>query len=515
MKKTLALLLMLALLLSTAASAYAADITEGNEQAQVSESQKVTVGTLEELETAIAAAVDRDTIAISAEIMLDGIVLETGKEINLVRADSYSSGAFFRLKNGAVLSGFTIENNKRSNAVICASSAEIKSCSFVGDAENTDSFVLAATISEAADITISDCIFSGASNSAVRSRNNIRLEIKDSTFRNNSSSMQGGAVYSSGSLTLDNCTFSGNKAVSGGGVYCNGDLTITECKFNENSIESEKFGTDVLSFGTLSITDAPQEGIGYYEESTGEKLSLPLADFANTAKLIYLTDKDAKAYFAPAQEEPTPDDEPSIDLPNDAENEDTPDDPTIIYVPVYIRVPTEPETTESDPVFVCGDAVIDVSRSAKLEGYGDGLLHLEDGLTRAQFAKILCGLLDKDTLERYSATKTAFSDVSPEAWYRSYVNTIANAGIVCGTGDGFFDPDGLLTWGHIITVLSRFVEPQEYDLQNIRYDGWAKESIETAVALGWINDHAAFNPDAAISRGELAYFLNYVMGLYR
>lgn len=69
--------------------------------------------------------------------------------------------------------------------------------------------------------------------------------------------------------------------------------------------------------------------------------------------------------------------------------------------------------------------------------------------------------------------------------------------------------------GSIITVLSRFAEPQKYDLRNIQYDGWAKESIETAVALGWLNDHAVFNPDAAISRGELVYFLNYVLGLYR
>ena len=49
MKKMLTLLLVLALLLSTAASAYAADITEDNEQAQMPESQMVTVGTLEEL----------------------------------------------------------------------------------------------------------------------------------------------------------------------------------------------------------------------------------------------------------------------------------------------------------------------------------------------------------------------------------------------------------------------------------------------------------------------------------
>ena len=98
MKKMLTLLLVLALLLSTATSAYAADITEDNEQTRVSESQIVTVGTLEELETAIAAAADGDTIAISAKIMLDGVVLETKKDITLVRSDTYKSGVLFRME---------------------------------------------------------------------------------------------------------------------------------------------------------------------------------------------------------------------------------------------------------------------------------------------------------------------------------------------------------------------------------------------------------------------------------
>ena len=140
---------------------------------------------------------------------------------------------------------------------------------------------------------------------------------------------------------------------------------------------------------------------------------------------------------------------------------------------------------------------------------------MEDHLTRAQFAKILCGLLDADTLDHYKTSDTVFDDVTPDAWYCPYVNTIAAAGIVCGTGNGNFDPEGILTWAHIITVLSRFVGVQDYILQNIQYDGWAADAVKTAVALGWIADHAAFNPDAAISRGELAYFVNYVLGLYR
>jgi len=543
MKKMLSLLLVFALVLSMVTSAFAAEGIEGGEQPQESEQQTtVTVATLDELETAIAAAEDGDTIAISAEITLDGVALETDSDITLVRADTYESGSFFRLKNSAVLSGFTMENYKSSTTVMCDSTAEIKHCSFIGDVETTDSFIKAYMILSTADVVISDCTFSGALYSAIRSNQNVQLTITNSTFSNNSSYAQGGAIHSSGTLILDNCTFTGNKAVSGGGVYCSGNLTITDCQFSGNQIESEKFGTDILSMGTLSITDDPQDGAGYYEESAGEKVVLPLADYASTAKLIWLTTEQAAEYFAPEEpeEEPSPDDtgddeqdggetpteppttpsEPPNDdngddtpddqqppsepqeTPNDDDNADIPDDgeqdetdedddePIIVYKPVYVRVPVyierEPEPVE--PSFVCGDAVIDVSRSVVLQGYDDGLLHLEDGLTRAQFMTILYRLLDEETIERYESTGTIFADVAPDAWYCPYVNTIANAGIVCGTGDGNFDPDALLTWGHIITILSRFVEQQEYQLQNIQYDGWAANSVETAVALGWIAD---------------------------
>ena len=561
MKRALSFLLVLALMLSMITSAFAADDTEGGEQPQETENQTiVTVSTLEELQASIAAADDGDTIAISAEIKLDGVTLETDKDINIVRADTYESGSFFRLKNGAKLSGFTMENYKYSTTVVSESSAEIADCCFIGDLDSSETFIKLYALTTNNVVSISDCSFSGAAYSAIHSKSNVQLTMTDCTLRNNRSFTQGGAISSEGTLILDGCTITDNHAVSGGGVYCSGDLIITDCSFSGNQIESEKFGTDVFSQGTLTITDDPQDSAGYYEESTGEKVILPLADYNSTAKLIWLTEAEAAVYFATEEQEedpslddieddeqdcgetptepPTTPSEPSNDnngddtsdeqqppsesqeTPNDDEDGDIPDDdnePEVIYRPVYIRVPVyiEREPEPEEPSLVCGDAIIDTSRSVMLEGYTDGLLHLEDGLTRAQFMTILYRLLDEDTIERYETTDTVFADVALEAWYCPYVNTIANAGIVCGTGDGNFDPEGILTWGHIVTILSRFVEAQEYQLQNIQYDGWAVASIETAVALGWIADHVAFNPDAAISRGELAYFVNFVLSLYR
>lgn len=557
MKKMLSFLLVFALLLSTVTSAFAADDIEGGKQSQESENQTtVTVSTLEELETAIAAAEDGDTIALSATIQFDGRNLISDKDITLVRAENFSNNFFRFYYKAGQISGITIYDDMESIGAVSienTNSADCKvtfsDCNFIGE---NNSFSFSVNIFSG-NVEFSNCSFESNKDSALNIGLDSTVVVDGCTFADNETIMQGAAIKNAGSLELKNSVIENNQAGIGGGIYNTGMLSITNCQFMDNTSVDDK-SADIYSSGTLTITDNPQDGAGYYEESTGEKVSLPLADYTSTAKLIWLTDEQAAEYFAPVQdepeEEPTPDDETPIEppttpseppnddngdddtpadqqppsepqeTPNDDDNADIPDDgnePEVIYRPIYVRVPIyiERDPEPEEPSFVCGDAVIDVSRSVLLEGYTDGLLHLEDGLTRAQFMTILYRLLDEDTIERYESTDTIFADVAPDAWYCRYVSTIANAGIVCGTGDGNFDPDGLLTWAHIVTILSRFVEQQEYQLQNIQYDGWAADAVENAVALGWIADHAAFNPDAAISRGELAYFVNYVLGLCR
>jgi len=572
MKKVLSILLVFALVLSTATTALATDDTEGGEQPQEEEQQiTVTVGTLDELIAAIDAAEDGDTITLSKCIQLKNTVLTTNKNIVLVPADS-TVGMLFAMGKDSQLSGFILNT---SVLAVLISNYEggittISDCKFIGN-ENYYNFLVNITGGE---VLISDCEFKQSNDIALNIAASSSVTVERCGFVGNTTIMQGAGINNMGECDLLDSSFENNTAGIGGGVYNTGTLSITNCQFENNTSTDDK-STDIYSSGTLTITDSQTDGAGFYEESTGGKVTLPLTDYTSTAKLIYLTDTDAAVYFAPEEEEPSPDDEqdgetptetpttPS-EQPNEGGNENTPndqeqpseqptspdngndtnapgdtqqpttkpdggeqdeaddnnDEPEIIYRPVYVRVPVyierEPEPEEDPaPTFVCGDAVIDTSRSVVLEGYDDGLLHLEDGLTRAQFATILYRLLDDDTLDRYESIDTVFTDVAPNAWYCRYVSTIANAGIVCGTGDGNFDPEAQLTWAHIITILSRFVEAQECDLQNIEYDGWAADSIETAVALGWITDHAAFDPDAAISRGELAYFVNYVLSLYR
>lgn len=565
MKRTLSLLLVFALLLSTVTSALAADGTEGGEQPQESESQTtVTVSTLEELQAAVAAAEDGDSIAISKCIKLKNVSLVTDKDITLVPSDN-SVGVLIEMSKGSQLSGFTLFTNACAVLISNYEGGEvtIANCVFVGN-ENYYNFLVNIT---GGTVQISDSDFQYGKDIALNISASCTVTVKRCSFVGNTTIMQGAGIHNMGECYVEDSSFTNNTAGVGGGIYNSGTMEIIECTYSGNK-STDTIGQDIVSEGALSITENPQDGAGYYDESTGEKVLLPLADFTSTAKLIYLTDEQAAEYFAPEEpddpddtedneqnggednsnpEEPdegepenpteTPTEPPEQpdngdDGDNPAEPEEpptTPEEPQDkpddsdddyeppVYRPVRPTKPVEPEPQpEPAPTMKCNSAVIDTSRSVVLLGYGDGSLHENDPLTRAQLATIVYRLLDDDSIAQYDTDGAAqFKDVAADAWYYRYVQTINRAGIVLGVGEGNYAPNGLVTWAQTITILSRFVEAHDYQLQHIQYDGWALDAVQTAVALGWITDSADFDPDAIISRGELVQLINSVLAMYR
>lgn len=320
----------------------------------------------------------------------------------------------------------------------------------------------------------------------------------------------------------------------------------------------------------LIITDEAKDEAGFYDETTGSKVELPYNN-NGAIRLIYLSTQDAAEYFATKfepeepdheeqepqpeepdtepeepdngheQETPNEDDNGELEPPQEEENnhtenvappqephtspsEDSNNDDDDFTPPRYHKPTTKPtvptETIPEEPSkpaapLSCGMAVIDCSRSAKLQGYGDGLLHEDDPLSRAQMATIVYRLLDDESVAVLSVPSRSFTDVDASAWYAPFVLALADAGVVGGTGNGYFTPDSPTTWAQLLTVLGRFVEPQECALQHIRYDGWAKPAFETAVALGWIEDSAEIVPDDVITRGEAVDLINMVLKQYR
>jgi predicted outer membrane repeat protein len=534
---------------------------------------EVVVGTLDELMAAVNTAEDGDIIYISSIIYLKNETLETDKDITLARLEGFEKD-MLELQDGSSISGFTFEDDIYYRTAVLVDNCfengvKIDNCKFIGKITELQQFIYVTGNSpEYNKVTITNCDFENAGNIAISCRANTTVTVENCNFSGNNSRTQGGAINSAGIATIVDCTFTDNSALAGGAIHSSGQLTVSGCTFSGNVARNAKFGADIFTYGTLTILDEAQDGAGFYDETTGEKVSLPLVDNSNVAKYVYLTTEQATEYFAPVESEPEqdpdldpeqeedqdtnpdpdpepdpePEQEPETDdpapVPDDAEEEPTQqpqeaagaDDsgnndytPVVYHPPVFrpstpstgMETETEADAVVEQPKLVCGGAKIDTSRSVVLAGYGDGLLHEDDPLTRAQMATIIYRLLDDSTVSAYSVKQETFTDVTPDSWYYKYVQTIHCAGIVNGVGMDKYSPNSLVSWGQIVTVLSRFVEAQDCELQNIQYDGWAMDAVKTAVALGWIEDSADFNPDAIISRGELVQLVNGMLEMYR
>ena len=494
MKRVLSVFLSVAMLLCLPVTTFASEVEESQPSA-------CTVHTLDELKAALAAAADGDSIAIADCIEISDETVSSDKAVKIVRSNGFTDDMFV-LGNQGGLSGLTIEDMTAdfTNTVTIAVDTEhavIERCSFSGSSANLVMFIVAcgnATIADSSFQTNGGLALSvPVPAAAVTVRN---CTITDFTLPSGES-----VISNRGNLTLEQSKVYGNTS----GIMNNGTLAVRASEIYGNG------SSDISNHGSMSLAESSGDRL-LYNAATGEQLSLPLSEYTDTATLLFLTEQEAADRFKPA---PAPAPEPTPEPTPTPDNDD--DDTPPVSRPSRPSRPavSKPKPTAPAPALVCGNAVLDTSRSVVLQGYGDGLLHLEDSLTRAQMATILYRLLEEKSIAEYEAAEAAFTDVPADMWCSRYISTIAKAGIVAGVGNGSFYPNGKLTWAQILTVLSRFTEPKACALQHIQYDGWAVEAVQTAVALGWIEDSADFDPNAIISRGDFMELVNGVLALYR
>ena len=583
MKKALLIVLMALMLVIPA---YAAEGDPATDHPIQQEQEPIVVATLEELQAAIEAAGDGDTIMLSKKIDLNNVSLICTKDITI--RGGTDNHCFFSISGDCELSGLKIlSDDSRSTFALIESignkvcNVKINDCQFIRNGNNdlfNNTFLINIF---SGNIEFKNCKFLNEESTTLSISSAATVNIENCFFTGTHTLFAGGAINNSGHLTINNTKIVDNSSGLGGAIYNDGSLTISNSIIRRN-IGKNEFdvveGNDIYSRGVLTITDEQSADEGFYEETTGEKLALPLMDYTGIAKLTYLTVEQAAEYFAPkpgdtGNSEDTPPEQPPQDgnkddptdtppqppqEPTEPPQDDTPDKPADTtpdtpqppqkpsdgdnsgddnYIPpvdyrpsqrptwpVVTVKPTEdnkpqdqPENNPAPakPQLACNGAVIDTSRTVVLLGYGDGLLHENDPLTRAQLATIIYRILDDDSIAKFSNAQVAFTDVAADAWYAPYVRVIQASRIANGVGGGKYDPNGKVTWTQILAILSRFVEQKEYTLQHIQYSGWAEQAIQTAVANGWIEDRADFKPDAVISRGELVQLINDVLALYR
>ena len=94
-----------------------------------------------------------------------------------------------------------------------------------------------------------------------------------------------------------------------------------------------------------------------------------------------------------------------------------------------------------------------------------------------------------------------FTDVSPDAWYYTFVETAAEKGLFAGTGDGTFAPEASMTYAEFLTVLSQF---SGETLTPVTGGAWYDTYVQWAQPLIPAGMQEHFNPTAPITRQDMA-----------
>lgn len=92
-----------------------------------------------------------------------------------------------------------------------------------------------------------------------------------------------------------------------------------------------------------------------------------------------------------------------------------------------------------------------------------GALHLERGVTRAEFTKLLIAASPYKDAVGESAGTDPYPDVSHRSWYAPYVRAAVDAGLVKGDERGWFHPDDAITLQEGVTMAVRLLGYQDGD----------------------------------------------------
>ncbi len=154
------------------------------------------------------------------------------------------------------------------------------------------------------------------------------------------------------------------------------------------------------------------------------------------------------------------------------------------------------------------DSVKACKQAFLMSGDANNNFNPTDTLKRSETAKIMVELLKLPKTE----TKIAFSDVSDAAWYRPYVDTAADAGIVNGIGNYKFDPNGEITRQDFAVMIVRAVGIEKTDTtmpSDISIVApYAQDAVQAIYSSGlMVGSSGKFDPYGKLSREMAATIL--------
>ncbi len=122
-----------------------------------------------------------------------------------------------------------------------------------------------------------------------------------------------------------------------------------------------------------------------------------------------------------------------------------------------------------------------------MSGYTDGNLHLNDKLTRAQYAKMIINASQYKSSVSIRSTTSPFKDVPYSNWAAPYVSVAVSNGLIKGYPDSTFKPDKNVTLEEAITISLYAMGYSSTDFGS----SWPYGQLGTATNIGLLDDVSA------------------------
>lgn len=163
------------------------------------------------------------------------------------------------------------------------------------------------------------------------------------------------------------------------------------------------------------------------------------------------------------------------------------------------------------------NAIIKLKSAQIVNGYEDGTFRPNSTITRAEFAKMLCSILELSK----EGVENIFSDVAKDSWYAESVNLLAATGIVSGYNGEFMPNKNILRQDAAVMVFKALeykgikAEGEYLFEDSLDISDYAKTAVSALAAEGVLNgDNGYFYAKNPITRAETAVLLERIIENY-
>lgn len=189
---------------------------------------------------------------------------------------------------------------------------------------------------------------------------------------------------------------------------------------------------------------------------------------------------------------------------------------TTILIVVMLTCCTLPAAAFPDTANHWAEEDIELlSAKGLMGGYPDGTFRPNQGVTRAEFARMLISALNMDeSAWALEASHQLFRDVPLKHWARGYIQLAWELGIVSGYKDGTFRPERVINRAEMVSMLLRALKFVGHGERQVSFSdelpAWAKENILVAAGWGLVSgfEDGTFRALEPVTRGQAVVFLN-------